>query len=152
MKDIREVYPEAADKDYFWGPCDYQPMLDSLGHDILVQVDQKDYQGDSWLLLRDSDGRVGYLQFGWGSCSGCDALQASSSYEDLEMLRENISSGTQWFASAAQALVWFNTHDWELDWASDDRGLFIERAKSQLELLSAAGPANDNATRAVSEG
>lgn len=151
MKDIREVYPGAAEEDYFWGPCDYQPMLDSMGHDILVQVDQGDYQGDSWLLLRDGE-RVGYLEFGWGSCSGCDALQAASSYEDLEKLRASIYSGTRWFASAAEALVWFNTHDWELDWASDDRGRFIDRAKTQLELLSAAPPANDNATRAVSEG
>ena len=69
-----------------FGFCDYRPMIDSFGYEILLQVDDKDYQGDSRLLFRDVS-RYGILIFGWGSCSGCDSLQACESLEDVEKLR-----------------------------------------------------------------
>lgn len=63
---------------YCEGPSSYQPIMDSFGN-IILQVDDNDYQGDSRLLYREDD-RIGFLQFGWGSCSGCDSLQACHSY------------------------------------------------------------------------
>ena len=136
MKPIREVYPDREDGDY--GPVDYQPMLDSFGHDILLQVDDRDYQGDSRLILRDGQ-RIGYLNFGWGSCSGCDALQATETYAGLDELRSKIYSGTQWFSGPFEALNFFETHDWEADysWHEDEQKQFISAAK---ELLRGMAP------------
>lgn len=62
-----------GETNYFW---DYKPIVNSFGK-IIIQVNDGDYQEDSYILLED-DGRYGYLSFGWGSCSGCDALQACS--------------------------------------------------------------------------
>ena len=72
--DVKELY-----KDESWGWYDYQPMLNAFGK-VAIQVDDDAYQGDSRLLY-DENGKIGVLIFGWGSCSGCDALQACGSLE-----------------------------------------------------------------------
>lgn len=92
MKPISDVYPDAGEYGYF-GVYDYGPLIESIGHEVLVKVDDDDYQGDSNVLFRRADGAFGYLNFGWGSCSGCDALQACDSYEDLESLRNSLVAG-----------------------------------------------------------
>ena len=63
---------------------DYQPIVDSFGN-VLIQVDDADYQGDTRVLY-EKDGKYGYLNFGWGSCSGCDALQACCNIEEIQEL------------------------------------------------------------------
>ena len=42
---------------------------------IIAQESFGDYQGDLGYILRDRDGRVGTRVIGYGSFSGCDALQ-----------------------------------------------------------------------------
>lgn len=54
---------------------DYRTLMDTFGCDILVWIDDGDYQGDTHALLRQGD-EYGILTFGWGSCSGCDTLAA----------------------------------------------------------------------------
>ena len=55
MKIAKELYEEGC-----W--YDYQPMLEEFG-EILVQVDEDDYQGDSYLLYK-KDNQYGFLVFG----------------------------------------------------------------------------------------
>ena len=81
--------------------CDYAPIIESFG-DVLVQVDEEDYQGDSFVLLR-KDGQYGFLCFGWGSCNGCDALQACETVEELDELIDKLQSDIKWFDSLAEA-------------------------------------------------
>lgn len=54
----------------------------------------------------------GYLNFGWGSCSGCDALQACDSYEDLDSLRKQLVADIHWEPSAGAMLAWLAVRDW----------------------------------------
>lgn len=62
-KPLQEIYP-GADKGYF-SEEDYVPLLQSFGYEILLQVDEDDYQGDSIVIFRDTDSaRYGYLMFG----------------------------------------------------------------------------------------
>lgn len=93
----RRLYgKEYAESDgYFYGPSDYQPIIDALGG-VLVQVDDNDYQGDTRVLLQ-KDGRFGFLNFGWGSCSGCDGLQACSSFREIEELIRGLEGDVKWF-------------------------------------------------------
>ena len=65
MKKASEIY---NGKEYWW---DYTPMLEEFG-DILLREDDEGWQGDSFLIYHN-DNKYGYLSFGWGSCSGCDA-------------------------------------------------------------------------------
>lgn len=95
------LYPEAGERTYFDSPYDYDPIIRSFG-EVLVQVDDDDYIGDTRVLLR-KDGRYGFLNFGWGSCSGCDALQASDSYEEIDELIDDLENDIKWFDTLANA-------------------------------------------------
>ena len=100
------LYPDAVDDDPNviydrFHVSDYQPIVDHFGN-VLLQVDQSDYQGDTYVVYGDSwDGPLTYLEFGWGSCSGCDELLACSSYGAVDNLIESLR----------QSLQTFNTYD-----------------------------------------
>ena len=102
-------------QDCDWGWYDYQPMLDSFGN-IVVQVDDEAYQGDSRVLY-EKDGKIGLLVFGWGSCSGCDALQACNSLEEVQELYDELFDSIKWFDSRASAVEYFKGHDWKGDFS-----------------------------------
>ena len=91
MKTAKELYKDKV----CW--YDYQPILEEFG-EILVQVDEDNYQGDSYLLYK-KDNQYGFLVFGWGSCSGCDALQACSSIDEVQELMNQLYSDIKWFDS-----------------------------------------------------
>lgn len=130
MKTAKELY-KREDDDYF-EVYDYDPMLKEFGN-IALQVDDDDYKGDSRVLYTDGE-KVGYLNFGWGSCSGCDALQGCSSYEELQSLMDDLKASIKWFDSKAEALEYFNTKDWELEysWHAEEQKKFIDEAKEFL--------------------
>lgn len=129
-KPLIDVYPEPDWRGYF---SEYDPLLASFGYEIVLKVDDDDYQGDSRILYRDGQ-RFGILTFGWGSCSGCDALQACDNLEEVEELRADLHSQIKWFASPSEALHYINTHDWEGDycWNQAETHKFISDAKILL--------------------
>jgi hypothetical protein len=125
MQDVREVYPKCAIKnewdegEWFSSPYDYDPLLESFGYEIAVKEDEHNYQGDSFVLFRNGL-CFGVLVFGWGSCSGCDALQACNSYEDVEKLQKELHEEILWFdkdqvmpylLGAEQANRWYQDND-----------------------------------------
>ena len=111
MNTAKEIYP---DYEGGYGPSDYGPMLDSFGP-VLLRVDDEDYQGDSRVLYKDGD-RYGLLIFGWGSCGGCDALQACDTREEVDALIRELHEKVQWM-SGPEMLSYFQTHDWEGDYS-----------------------------------
>ena len=108
--DVRKLYEDSE-----WGWYDYTPMIEAFGN-VAVREDVHDYQGDTWVLY-DNNGKIGYLVFGWGSCSGCDALQGCVDFDELQDLCDRLEDGIMWFDNAAKALDWFEAHDWEGDWS-----------------------------------
>lgn len=135
MKTAKELYPECFEYGYFSAPCDYNPIISNIA-DVAIQVDDNDYQGDTRVLFWDH-GEIGYLQFGWGSCSGCDALQACGSYKDIQDLMDDLVNQVQWFANPNNALEYFKERDWEGDysWHADEQRQFIEKSISFIEGL-----------------
>ena len=127
MEPINEVY---SDRDEWCGWSDYNPMLQSFGYKILVQKDQKSYSGDSWLLFKDN-ARYGYLCFGWGSCSGCDALQACKTLEEVDELRHSIHNSIQWFDTLAGCQEYIKTCTENVHWYSGEEAFeeFIEEVQ-----------------------
>ena len=126
--DVRKLYDENR-----WDWYDYQPMLEAFGK-IAIQVDDRCYQGDSRLLY-DENGKIGYLIFGWGSCSGCDALQACDSIEEVQELCDELQGDIKWFDSKKEALEWFTTHDWEGDFFSrtEETNEFLQKCIEYLQ-------------------
>lgn len=96
---VDRLYPRDPNESYYWGESSYQPMIDDFGQ-VLVQVDDNDYQGDTRVAYF-KDGKYGFLNFGWGSCSGCDALQACNSREETAELIEETE----------RSIIWFDTLD-----------------------------------------
>jgi hypothetical protein len=110
--DVRKLYNK--DEGLYFHISDYQPMIDAFGK-VVVQVDDDDYQGDTRVLY-DNDGRIGFLIFGWGSCCGCDALQACDTMDDVQELCDDLQRDIKWFDSKEEALKWAKEKDWETEW------------------------------------
>lgn len=108
MKKADEIY------DNSWGWWDYQPMLNEFGN-ILLQKDEQNYQGDSFLIY-EKDDKYGYLTFGWGSCSGCDALQGCNSISEVQELMDRLYSSIEWFDSLDALKEYFEETDWTLQY------------------------------------
>lgn len=79
----------------------YDQIVATFGR-VLVETSDGDYQGDSLYLITDET-RFGILTFGWGSCSGCDALEACSSQSDLDSLQDDLEKSIVWFDNHADA-------------------------------------------------
>lgn len=117
-----------------YGCSSYQLIIDAMGHENLLQVDDSDYQGDTRVLFK-SGAKYGWLQFGWGSCSGCDELQGCGSVGELQQLCDRLEQSVKWFDSKDDARRFFKSHDWEGDysWHAEEQKQFINRA---IEILS----------------
>lgn len=132
VEEVAALFPNAERK-YEWGSDfehpSYMEVISKLGTPKLV-VEDKDYQGDTRVLYEEADGRIGFLVFGWGSCSGCDALQGADSYGELTELINDLQRSTKWFASKAEALAWFRSHDWKGDfsWYHREMTDFLKQA------------------------
>jgi hypothetical protein len=117
---VTDVYPELKEeRDYFY-VSGYEPMVSAFGQRTIVSADDDDYQGDSYRLIADglrADERYGLLTFGWGSCSGCDALQACESAEDVQSLLDQLQDSVKWFPSKEALRQYMEKHDWEGDWS-----------------------------------
>lgn len=142
VEQLKELYPRTAEENdeendsyYFWPPYDYDPMVHHLG-DIIASGSSGDYQGDYLYVLKNrKDGRFGFLLVGYGSCSGCDALQGCDSWEDVLKLYEYIANGVTWYNSADDLLESFDEKDDNrfFSWYDDeDRDAFILQVKEAL--------------------
>ena len=133
MKPIDEVYDK--NEEYGWG--DYQPMLDSMGYEILCQQEIGSWQGDTLALMRDGL-RYGFLVFGWGSCSGCDSLQACSTLHEVHELRQQIHDQIVWKDNASEMLSFLQNRDWESQWYWDCEEQTVEFVDKCIAVVSEA--------------
>ncbi len=110
------IYPNCNKQYGFDEPWDYTPIIEALGHP-LIRTDEDGYCGDTFVLLRskENENLYGYLTFGWGSCSGCDELQACNSYAELQELIDRFENDVKW-DTAPNLYKYFLTHDWNGDW------------------------------------
>ena len=131
MKTAKELYPshweQEQNEKWFFGPSNYQPIIDEFGN-VLIQVDDHDYQGDSRVMY-EKDGKYGFLIFGWGSCSGCDSLQACESIKDVQDLIDTLHNGIHWFDSLDELKLYFKEKDWQLEyaWHAEETKEFINK-------------------------
>lgn len=121
-EEFKKFYEDA---DYFqW--YGYQPLLNSFGK-IVIQIEDNDWQGDSRILYKDGRKKIGFLMFGWGSCSGCDEFYGCNTFEEAEEFSNELESKIIWFENKKEALKWFRTHDWEGDHTNNDKNTELFR-------------------------
>lgn len=110
-KPMEVVYPNET---HF---SDYNPLLRSMGYDVLVQVDDQAYHGDSRVLYSDGE-RYGILVFGWGSCSGCDALKDCCDHDAVERLRDELWNKIEWY-TREDLIKYLDGKDCETEYAHE---------------------------------
>jgi len=112
MKKAKELYKKDNNQNSYWGDFwyDYQPMLDEFG-EIIIQEDEEDYQGSTFVLYKLSNGKYGFLNFGWGSCSGCDALRACCDIQGVQMLMDSLFEDIKEFDTLEDVKTYFNDEE-----------------------------------------
>lgn len=132
----KTLYPEyaaeeAAEGD-FYGPGNYQPIINFFGK-VVGQVDEQNYSGDSFVLYQRESGYA-VLIFGWGSCSGCDALQACHSMSDIAEVIDFLSGQVREFATAADVIAYFddNSRENEYQYPGAEWSKFVADSKEFL--------------------
>lgn len=98
--DLRDMMIEKR-KTHQFGGLDYADLLRSAGLEIKREENFGSYQGDLVFLVSDGE-RTGLLIQGYGSCSGCDALESAHPWDDdgdftdLAALRDQMVGEVQW--------------------------------------------------------
>lgn len=127
-----------GDKPSPWGFArpSYAELFTALG-EVLLVVDDGGYQGDIRVMLRGVDNCYGYLIQGFGSCSGCDALEACENFDDVAELYRGMMRGVAWFDSLAALQEYFRTKDWEVDyaWHADETKEFVAKVLAYRETI-----------------
>ena len=131
---VEQLYPGCIVNGSFNPPTSYTPIIDALGT-VAIRADDDYVQGDSRILYRESNGKWGYLLFGWGSCSVCDALQACESYAELNQLFCTLQAKIIWFDTAQDAQEFVVSHDWENEPTSLEDNRQLEFRQSCMRLL-----------------
>lgn len=122
-----------------WEPS-YEDLI-ALGCDeVVVSASFGDYQGDSHVIGRRGT-QYGFQTYGWGSCSGCDALEGCRTAEDLAGLAVSMATlWSHWADSAEDMLKWIEGHDWEGQWSfyaereEEARKTIIAALRAQIEV------------------
>ena len=136
----------------------YQPIIDHFADEhgeVLVQIEEDDYQGDTWVVYHHPGAGPRFLTFGWGSCSGCDRLQAAgdgwSAYDENDIfglgpgetartrgahkeigeLIWDLERGIRKFDSFEELLAWVEAEDIVRYWSSVD-GKIADRIREAL--------------------
>lgn len=115
---------------------DYSSLIDSFELEIIIEEHNGGYQGDSYYLFKNPEGSLGILIFGWGSCSGCDALEACDTKEEIYSLRDELYDDIHWEPTKEQMTQYVKDKHWEGDfmWHQDEGRTFISRIKKELGL------------------
>lgn len=112
--------------DYGWS---YINLIETTDVKVVLESSDDDYQGNTIALVKQGR-RWGILEFGWGSCSGCDALQACYTVADYEELRSELYEGITWFNTLPALRKFVRDHDWGGSfWSSSTYTAFQQQVK-----------------------
>lgn len=106
----------------------YEDIVKSWGWTVLNFETFGSYQGDHLALLQRGN-EIGLVVFGYGSCSGCDVLQAITPWEHddepvdwtpvITFARE-LSDSVHWEPSRDALRDWIDEHPENHWWSYDD--------------------------------
>lgn len=73
----------------------YREMLEAEEIEILAWETFGSYQGDYAVVVKRNE-MLGFLVIGYGSCSGCDALEACDTQEEYDSLMSSVLNSISW--------------------------------------------------------
>lgn len=114
----------------------YETLVESTTKrvDWTINAGTNNYQGDLYLFGESNDdaGYYYYVRIGYGSCSGCDALEACDTPEELISLRDEIKRSIIRFDTLKEFETYIN--DDEAYWVDDDLRKFAELMKNMYNV------------------
>lgn len=115
---------------------DYASMVASWDYKVLIFETIGDWQGDYLVLLQEGT-RYGYIAISYGSCCGCDDMQACNNWDEVRGLSRGLKESIDW-KSGQEMLDWFNDRDWatKIESIVDGEGTrkFLEEAKKCVKI------------------
>ena len=117
MSDIEGKW---MDQDYPWFDGSYADLVEDFGT-VVLSESFGTYQGDMFYIFK-KDGRYGFLTIGYGSCSGCDALEACQSISDLYDLQASLRNDIVWFSTLEKLKFYVLSENTELQWYAHEDG------------------------------
>lgn len=116
------------EKREWYSVVNYGAIVESWGKKVLAFETTGAYQGDHWALLKNSYGQFGFLNLGYGSCSGCDYLEGIFDFNrelvgddrclteageaKLAEVSRSYYEAVRWFDTAEELISWLdNSHD-----------------------------------------
>jgi hypothetical protein len=80
---------------------EYRDLIEFTGLEVVADHVFGSYQGDLLFVVKDGD-RTGAVVVGYGSCSGCDALEDADKFEDWDKPAPDVIAGNE----RMQELAW----------------------------------------------
>lgn len=116
----------------------YEELLSTFEVEVLVNQSLGSYQGDYLVILRDKD-HYGFLEFSYGSCSGCDSLAGCDTVEQAEEVRDGLWESVQW-KTVEEMRDFIRTRKWEDHYYHSDSEFpkFLDAAKKAVGIDDAA--------------
>ena len=116
--------------EFFYPEVSYYDLVEKNA-EVLIEHTLGSYQGDMLFLLRSGD-QFGFLVVGYGSCSGCDSLEACESQEAVDSLAERIYDGIKWFDSFDELKSYVLDDNKDLEWYAHEEQWpeFVEKVKN----------------------
>lgn len=133
-----KLYQIWTEDNYFmW---EYPALFRILGYEVKHTMRLGSYSGEYLIVLKDGEGRYGLSLISYGSCCGCDILEANlpwepveepSEYEGLAELMFDLESQIRWRGDIGSLIEYIEAKDWEVEAISfymqeDGRGGYRE--------------------------
>lgn len=119
---------------------EYYGSYEYLLKGINLEIDWKSivytgsYQGELYCLGESKDGKVYYVNTGYGSCSGCDWYQAQDgSIEGLQEIQNSLKKDIKEFNNVDDFIEWFtsderNYNEW---YGKEERDEFLNDVREK---------------------
>lgn len=105
LTDPESIMEEGYDFEYGGPNLGYTSVVETFGYEIVLSERLGSWQGDIVFVLKNED-RVGFLVVGYGSCAGCDVLEAIRTMDGLKSFALGLHSNIKWFQSLTDLQQW----------------------------------------------
>jgi len=116
--------------EYYYPPMSYSQIVATQG-EVIKGWTVGDWQGDYVYLLKNGD-KYGFTVIGYGSCTGCDSLQACENDKEFNELKEDIIKHIFWGTKQEVLDYAFNENANRWYYHEED---FVEIQKEIREML-----------------
>jgi len=115
-----------------WYNVKYEDLIEATGCEVIDSLYMGSYQGDL-LMIVSKNYRFGVLSTGYGSCAGCDALQACRDPNEYVNLAKSLYDNIVW-KEPDEIIDYLENKDWESEYYGKQEGLpeFISKIKEQI--------------------